>query len=42
MPGDRERFLEAGFNGYISKPFTRGELLEAIDHLLVDSSKEQA
>lgn len=30
MPGDRERFLDAGFNGYISKPFTRRELLDTI------------
>lgn len=34
MPGDRERFLEAGFDGYISKPFTRRELLDAIEKAL--------
>lgn len=34
MPGDRERFLNAGFNGYVSKPFTRRELLDAIDSAL--------
>ena len=30
LPGDRERLLEAGFNEYISKPFTRHALLEAL------------
>lgn len=34
MPGDRERFLRSGFDGYISKPFTRKELLEAIERAL--------
>ena len=30
LPGDRERLLEAGFNEYISKPFTRQSLMEAL------------
>jgi CheY-like chemotaxis protein len=30
MPGDRERFVTSGFDGYISKPFTRKELFDAI------------
>lgn len=30
MPGDKERFAENGFDGYVSKPFTRKDLLEAI------------
>ena len=34
MPGDRDRFLDAGFDGYISKPFTRRELLNAIEMAL--------
>lgn len=34
MPGDRERFVNSGFNGYISKPFTRKELYEAIQVVL--------
>ena len=31
MPGDREDFLEAGFDHYVSKPFTRSDLTSAID-----------
>ena len=30
MSGDRERFLEAGFDGYLSKPVDVAELLEAV------------
>jgi PAS domain S-box-containing protein len=30
MKGDRERFLEAGMNDYISKPFVRDTVLEVI------------
>lgn len=30
MPGDKERFQESGFDAYISKPFTRKELYEAL------------
>jgi PAS domain S-box-containing protein len=31
LPGDRERFLEAGFNRYVSKPFTRATLMAALE-----------
>ncbi|APR79642.1 Signal transduction histidine kinase [Minicystis rosea] len=31
MRGDRERFLEAGFDGYVRKPISVRELLDAID-----------
>lgn len=34
MPGDRERFVGSGFDAYISKPFTRKELYEALSALL--------
>jgi PAS domain S-box-containing protein len=31
MSGDRERFIAAGFDGYLGKPFTMQTLLEAIE-----------
>mgnify|MGYP006421624329 CR=1 FL=1 len=34
MPGDREDFLEAGFDQYVSKPFTRSDLTTAIESSL--------
>jgi signal transduction histidine kinase/CheY-like chemotaxis protein/HPt (histidine-containing phosphotransfer) domain-containing protein len=34
MKGDRERFLASGFDGYVRKPISIHELLEAIDRLL--------
>jgi CheY-like chemotaxis protein len=30
MDGDRQRFLAAGFNGYLSKPVDLGELLQTV------------
>ena len=30
MSGDRERFLEAGFDGYLAKPVNVGELIDAV------------
>jgi PAS domain S-box-containing protein len=38
MKGDRERCLEAGMDGYISKPIYPQELLAAVDNLLSSSS----
>jgi two-component system, cell cycle response regulator DivK len=32
MKGDRERFIEAGFDGYLSKPVDVDELLTAVQH----------
>jgi CheY-like chemotaxis protein len=39
MPGDRERFRESGFDEYISKPFTRKELYEALKNMLEKANK---
>lgn len=33
MKGDRERFSEAGFDGYLSKPLDMDELLAAVEQL---------
>ena len=33
MQGDRERFLAAGFDGYVSKPVNIGELVDAVQQL---------
>ncbi len=33
LPGDREHFLETGFNGYLSKPFTKQILQEVIEQV---------
>jgi two-component system, cell cycle response regulator DivK len=30
MSGDRKRFLEAGFDGYLAKPVDVGELIETV------------
>lgn len=37
MPGDREDLLEEGFDGYVSKPFTKANLIETIDRALSDA-----
>jgi DNA-binding response OmpR family regulator len=31
MKGDRERFMEAGFDGYLSKPVDIDELLATVE-----------
>jgi PAS domain S-box-containing protein len=36
LPGDEERFMEAGFTGYLSKPFTRGDLQEMLGQYLTE------
>lgn len=34
LPGDRERFLEMGFDAYVSKPFSKEDLLAPLRRLL--------
>ncbi len=36
MPGDRERFMEAGFDGYLAKPFTQDQFTQALQALFAD------
>ena len=38
MKGDRERCLESGMDGYVSKPIQPRELWEMIDKLVPNSS----
>jgi PAS domain S-box-containing protein len=38
MKGDKERFLEAGMNNYISKPIKQAELMSAIEKLIFINS----
>ena len=40
LPGDPKRFIEAGFDGYVSKPFTQKILHDAIDDLLEQFDSE--
>jgi signal transduction histidine kinase/CheY-like chemotaxis protein len=41
MTGDRQRFLQAGMDGYVSKPIHSRELLDAIDALLAATGASQ-
>jgi two-component system cell cycle response regulator DivK len=34
MHGDRERFMACGCDGYLAKPVTKNELLNAVNHFL--------
>ena len=35
MAGDRQRFLHAGMDGYVSKPIHSQELMETIESVLI-------
>jgi len=41
MTGDRERFMEAGFNGYVAKPYEVVQLLTEIERLTEGSGEEE-
>jgi signal transduction histidine kinase/DNA-binding response OmpR family regulator len=40
MKGDKERFLKAGMNSYISKPIKQNELMETIEKLFYENQGE--
>lgn len=42
MKGDKERFVGAGMDGYLSKPITAKELIELVERLAEEASKPQA
>jgi CheY-like chemotaxis protein len=42
MPGDRERFLAAGFDGYFSKPIEKEAILEGIRNAINPDTAQAA
>ena len=38
MKGDREKYLQAGMDGYVSKPIRRQELFDAIEQLTSETA----
>lgn len=40
MQGDRERILNSGFDGYLSKPLNSGSLVQELDRLLAHPQKQ--
>ena len=37
LKGDRERFLELGFNGYLAKPVVASDLVEQLERCLINT-----
>jgi DNA-binding response OmpR family regulator len=42
MQGDRERILDSGFDGYLSKPINPSSLTEELDRLLTEQASRPA
>jgi signal transduction histidine kinase/ActR/RegA family two-component response regulator len=42
MTGDRERFLEAGMDDYLGKPFSAGELKTLLQHFATSQMEEES
>lgn len=42
LTGDRERFLSAGFDGYVGKPFTADDLRAAVQRLVTPRRTDRA
>ena len=40
QPGDEEHYLKAGFDGYLAKPFTKQELIEAADEAIAGEAQQ--
>lgn len=42
MKGDRERFLDVGMDGFLSKPLMRDSLIEALSEIIVSDSHQDS
>ncbi len=42
MVGDREKFLESGMDDYLSKPYSKEEMMHALERAKVEIAKEKA
>ena len=42
LPGDRERFLAAGFDAYVTKPYSREHLLRSMDEAIQSRADAEA
>ena len=41
MVGDREKFIDSGFNDYLSKPFAKKDLIGKVRHFVSNSEVNQ-